>query len=187
MKISKRELIDLEACSAGLKRFIKQTSNTEESVKVISLVGMGAVTTCDLLWLAGKKLPKEKIIKFACDCALLNIELIKPYTDKYDLIVEFLNNPTDCDIAADAFIAARDVRAAAASAASDVRVTRGSDAAVYASTNAATYAAYAAVYTHAYVYAVAFDVDYAANTATYATSSGVSKEEINKLLVELFS
>src|SRR5688572_295494 len=34
------------------------------------------------------------LIRFACDCALDNIKLIKPYTDKYDLIVDFLKNPT---------------------------------------------------------------------------------------------
>lgn len=166
MEISKQELIDLEDCPAGLKRFIKQTSNTEESVKVVSLVGMGGVTTCDLLWLAGNKLPKEKIVKFVCDCALLNIELIKPYTDKYDLIVEFLKNPTD-----DAHAAALDA----------IDAARGYDAIGYA------YAANAAAYTAAFVYHSDYAYIYASDVADYVISSGISKEEINKLLVKLFS
>lgn len=99
MKITKAELIELNACQSGLNRFITQTNNTDDPVEVSTLVG-GKNTISDLLWLAGKKLPKEKIVRFACDCALINIEKIKPYTDKYELIVDFLNNPTSADDAA---------------------------------------------------------------------------------------
>lgn len=101
MKITKAELIELNACQSGLNRFITQTNNTDDPVEVSTLVG-GKNTISDLLWLAGKKLPKERIVRFACDCELINIEKIKPYTDKYELIVDFLNNPTSAAYAADA-------------------------------------------------------------------------------------
>lgn len=120
MKISKAELVELNACREGLERFIEQTDGTEESVEIASLVG-GENTYSDLSWLAGKKLPKERIVRFACDCALINIEKIKPYTDKYDLIVQFLTNPTAraayaADAAADAAYTAADAAADAAAA-----------------------------------------------------------------------
>lgn len=99
MKISKAELVELGACTGGLKRFIKQTGGTEDEVEVASLVG-GENTYSDLLWLAGKKLSKESIARFACNCALINIENIKPYTDEYNLIVNFLINPMDAAYAA---------------------------------------------------------------------------------------
>jgi len=92
MKISKSELIEMDACELGLNRFIEQTNNTEESVEVETLVG-GANTYDDLLWLASKTIPTNRIARFACDCALINIEKIMPLTDKYDSIVNFLNDP----------------------------------------------------------------------------------------------
>lgn len=94
MKISKQELIEMDACVDGLDRFIEQTGDTDKSVDVKDLIG-GKNDYYDALWLAGKRLPKDKIVRFACDCALINIELIKPYTDDYDLIYNFLVNPTN--------------------------------------------------------------------------------------------
>ncbi len=38
MKITKRELIKMNACAGGLKRFIKQTNGTPEPVEVVSLI-----------------------------------------------------------------------------------------------------------------------------------------------------
>lgn len=106
MKITKQELKDFGACQDGFKRFVNQTNNTDEPVDVVSLIG-GCNTVSDLLWLAGKTLAKEKIVRFACDCALLNIEKIRPYTNDYNLIVDFLNTPTaDAAYAADAADAA---------------------------------------------------------------------------------
>ena len=105
--------MDLSACTDGLDRFIEQTNNTDDAVEVASLVG-GINTYYDFLWLAGKKLGKDKIIKFACDCALINIEKIKPYTVKYELIVGFLESAGKAN--ADSFTAldaARDARDAA--------------------------------------------------------------------------
>ena len=112
MKITKQELKNFGACQEGFKRFIIQTNNTDEPVEVISLIG-GKNTVSDLLWLAGKILPKEKIVRFACDCALLNIELIRPYTNDFNLIQDFLNNPSQ-NAARDAADAARAAAAARA-------------------------------------------------------------------------
>jgi len=62
--------------------------------------------------------------KFARDQALINIELIKPYTNEYDLIVEFLvagkdDDAAASDVAADAAVAAAVASADAAYAAYD--------------------------------------------------------------------
>jgi hypothetical protein len=166
MKINKQQLIEMNACADGLKRFISQTNNTDESVDVLSLIG-GKNTIDDLIWLAGKTLSKDKIVRFACDCALINIELIRPYTDKYYQIVEFLQNPDSAnayaaaEAADDAAYAADDAVEAAYDAA------YAADDAAYAAADAA-YAAYAAVA--------------AANAAYEAT-----QEKINELLKQLFS
>ncbi len=133
MKITKQELREMGACKDGLKRFIKQTGGTSEPVEVSSLVG-GENTVGDLLWLAGKRLPQDRIVRFACDCALINIELIKPYTNDYDLIVDFLNNP-----AAAAYTAAYAAYTAAyaAYAAADAADAAAADAAARAASYAA--------------------------------------------------
>jgi len=164
MKISKNELIEISACKEGLERFIKQTGGVETPVEVVSLVG-GENTYGDLLWLAGKTLDRSKIVRFACDCALLNIEKIKPYTDKYDLIVNFLNDPGDTAAA----------RAAA----------RTADAADTAAGYAYTYAAYAAIYvtTHDDINSAARAAGYAARAAARATGS---ENEVNELVRKLF-
>ena len=156
MKISKQQLIEMDACREGLDRFIEQTGNTDESVEVLSLIG-GKNITSDLLWLAGKTLPREKLVRFACDVALINIEKIKPYTDKYDLIVEFLKNPT-----AAAYATARDA-AAARAAAYAARAARAAAAAVYAA--------------HA---------GYAGAAHAAATAAGATQEQINELLAKMF-
>ncbi len=115
MNITLSELVGMRACVGGVERFIEQTgAKDHQPVDVVSLVG-GKNTTSDLLWLAGRKLPKNKIVRFACDCALLNVEKIKPYTNKYDQIVAFLRCPVPdaaraaayaADAAADAAYAA---------------------------------------------------------------------------------
>lgn len=73
------------------KRFVKQTGGTELPVEISSLIG-GMNTTRDLLWLAGEILPREVIVKFACKCALISLPLIEGYTDKYEVIAEFLKD-----------------------------------------------------------------------------------------------
>lgn len=177
MKITKQELKNFGACQEGFKRFIIQTNNTDEPVEVISLIG-GKNTVSDLLWLAGKILSKEKIVRFACDCALLNIELIRPYTNDFNLIQDFLNNPSQ-NVAARAARAAYDAARAAARAACDA-ARAACDAATYAAraARAATYAVYDATYAVYDTYAAAYAV-YDAYNAYDA--------DINKLLVKLFT
>ena len=70
MKISKQELIELNACEDGLTRFIEQTNGTDEPVDVVSLIG-GVNTIEDLLWLAGECLDKKDILVFTIKCAQL--------------------------------------------------------------------------------------------------------------------
>ena len=162
MKITKQELKNFGACQEGFKRFIIQTNNTDEPVEVISLIG-GKNTVSDLLWLAGKILSKEKIVRFVCDCALLNIELIRPYTNDFNLIQDFLNNPSQNDAA----------RAADADAAYAAYAVYDAYAAAYAA-RAAARAAYAA--------ARAADAARAA-----ARAADAARADINKLLVKLFT
>jgi len=208
MKISKAELIEMHACKDGLKRFIRQTNNTDEPVEVVSLID-GQNTVNDLLWLAGNAVNKDKIVRFACDCALINIELIKPYTDKYDFIVEFLRDPS-ADAARSAYAAARSAYAAAAARsaadaadaaaaarsaadAADAAAARSAADAADAADDDAAYAYYAdAAYAY---YAAAADDDaadasyasYAAADAAYAAYAADVRERINVLLRELFS
>ena len=177
MKITKEELIKLDACEEGLNRFITQTNNTDEPVEVSSLVG-GENNYGDLLWLAGEKLPKDRIVRFACDCALLNIEKIKPYTDKYEIIVKFLSNPTGAGVVAGVVrLATRAaIRAAAYAdvAAADVAA---------AAADAADSAAHAAHTTYAAHTACAVLAAYAADAAADAGS----RNKVDKLLKELFA
>lgn len=202
MKITKSELVELNACRDGLKRFIKQTAGVEIPVDVAGLVG-GENTYGDLLWLAGKKLPKDLIVRFACDCALINIKLIKPYTDKYDLIVQFLTDPTTARAAADAAYAAADAAyadadaayadAAYAAAYADAAAAAADADAAYAAAYAARAAAdaAAAAYADAAAYAAAYAADAAATAyadAAYADAAYAgSEEKVNELLRELFA
>ena len=170
MKISKQQLIDMKACEDVLERFIEQTNNTDELVDVLSLIG-GKNTVYDLLWLAEETLSKEKLVRFACDLALINIEKIKPYTDQYDLIVESLTSPTaDSD----------EVHVALRAVAADAAAIYVADA-IYAIYDAdaadAIYAVYAA--------RVAADatVDSAVDAAVRA---GATQSQINTLLVKMF-
>lgn len=162
MKISKAELIELEACKRFLQRFAKQTDDTCESVEITSLIG-GKNTKLDLLWLAGKKLTREEIEKFACECALINIEKIKPFTDNYELIVDFLNNPSKSK---------RDLTSV---------VSKASYQATGTSTHPVTLAV---VNAHASVRAI--DISIVASYAHYATGAAVTRK-VNDLLVKLFN
>jgi len=172
MKISKQQLIDMKACEDVLERFIEQTNNTDELVDVLSLIG-GKNTVYDLVWLAGETLPKEKLVRFACDLALINIEKIKLYTEKYDLIVEFLMNPTADSVAIYAAIYA--VYAA--------RVTA-DDAANAAAARVALYAAADADAVYA---ADDADTVYAALYATAAAvRAGATQDQIDVQLVKMF-
>lgn len=163
MKINKQQLIDMKACEGGLDRFIEQTDNTYDDIEVESLIG-GKNTTDDLLWLTGKTLSKDKIVRFACDCALLNVDLIKPYTDDYDVIIAFLKWPA----AANAVPAAR-----AAHAAYTARAAHASTTTVH--TARAAHASHA---------------EHASTAAAYASRaarSGRAEAEVEALLIKLFS
>jgi len=79
--------------------------------------------------------------KFARDQALINIKLIKPYTDKYDLIVAFLVTGKDAHAAVDAVDAADTTSADSADSAADATYDTAYDTdAVYAAYYAAVYA-----------------------------------------------
>jgi hypothetical protein len=94
MKITKQRLVELNACKDGLDRFISQTNDTDKPVSIVSLIG-GENTIGDMTWLASELRDKQNLVKFACKCSLINIKLVKPYTDEYDFIIDFLNNPSD--------------------------------------------------------------------------------------------
>jgi len=185
MKISKQQLKSMKACEDGLERFIEQTNNTEKHVEVLSLIG-GKNTVGDLIWLAEGTLSKEKLVRFTCDLALINIEKIKLYTEKYDLIVEFLMNPTATRVAdsdevhvalrtADALHAARaaDALHSARVAADDARTADALHAALHAD----------AVYADRVADRVAV---YAVHAVDAAVRAGATQDQINTLLVKMF-
>lgn len=166
MKTNKKELVWFGTCKEDLDRFIDQTNNTESDVEVASLVG-GKNTYSDILWLLNEKgVSRERIVRFACDCALLNIELIKPYTDKYRSIIDFLNNPTNADAARAARDVVRTTRAAYAS-----NPARAAARAVRAATRAVTHDAY---------------VSNTVDTADFARIV-YTADKVNKLLIDLIN
>ena len=97
--INQQQLEDLNACEDGLNRFITATDNTEYDVNVIDLIGSD-VTTNDLIWLAGKILPKKRIVQFAVDCAESvihlcdNKELAQNCIDAANAVIENDNETT---------------------------------------------------------------------------------------------
>lgn len=94
MKITKNKLIDMVVPYQCIVRFAEQTNGTDEPVDVLSLL-RGKNTIGDIAWIAAKTIPRERLIRFACDCAITNLQLIEPYILKYDEIKEFLQNPND--------------------------------------------------------------------------------------------
>ena len=50
---------------------------------------------------ASEKLPTERLIRCSCDCALINIDLIKPHTENFELIKSVLNKPQIAEYHAD--------------------------------------------------------------------------------------
>jgi len=180
MKITKQELVKFEACRGGLARFVNQTGGTDEAVEVSSLIG-GLNTVSDLAWLAGKTLSKGEVLRFACDCALMNIDLIKPYTVRFEEIVAFLKAPHGGDADAAAYCAhAASCDAHAAYAAGDGIACDASYAAYAAYAAACAYTSSTSnIYADNAVYAVTDVVNAAINAAD-------SCIEINDLMRELF-
>ncbi|MFT6347055.1 MAG: hypothetical protein ACJAYB_000036 [Psychromonas sp.] len=142
MKITQQQLVDLGACKPGFDRFIEQTGNTDQPVKILNLIG-GKNTTDDLLWFAGETLPKMKIVIFAVECAESVLHL---HTDPRVLA---------------AIQAARDW----IKEPSEVHRLNARDAADNAGDNAPSAAAYAAAYTSSNV------VIYASNAARHANAA----------------
>ncbi len=181
MKISTQELVKMGACPSGLKRFIKQVNGSDEEVEVLSLIG-GENTTSDLLWGAGETLSKDKIVAFACDLALINIDKIKPYTDDFELIVEALKSR----VFTSAAVAAVDYAVDYAAAFDAVAAIAAVDAVDYAVDYAAVdYAIAAAAVDYAIAAFDAFDA--IAAVAAVDFPSVASVDEVNKLLIKLFS
>ena len=153
------------ACSTGFKRFIEQTSDTDEPVLISSLFN-GKNTVPDLIWLSGKVCTVEKIKKFARDIALVNIELIKPLCSEqdYELTLNFLKTGDDAN------------RAAIAAA-----IT--ADASTYADADAAYAVHHAAHTVSAYI-----TVDVTRAVARVVTSvARAGKVDFTPYLEELFS
>ncbi len=198
MKISKQELVKMGACIGGLKRFIKQVNGSDGEVDVLRLIG-GENTTSDLLWLASKTLSKDKIVAFACDVALINIDKIKQYTDDFDLIVESLKSrklTSDAAVAVDAAVDAVDADYGAdyaviecVNAVNAVYAAVAADAAVTAATLAVAVAANAVAADAAVAtLAVAAVAAVAADAAVAAVAAdAVYADKINELLIKLFS
>lgn len=172
MEITKQQLKALQP-AGRLKLFISQTGNTEEPVKITSLIGT-EFSTKDLIWLAWKlgtrHMLGDALYKFSCDCALANIDKIAKHTFEAEYITNFLKNPKHqgadwvvvaCRDAIKAAKAAHDGEAVkAATAARDVAVCFNS------------------IYT--------MDVERSRKLAL-STSYHVDNETVNKLLTEMFS
>ena len=105
IKITIQQLIQLGTDDAVLNAFIEQTNDTDKPVDLASLVG-GKIPIEDLAWLSCVLCtsPEQRVKMIRCvkDCALINIELIKPFVTKrdYNSIVKFLGN--DVRFASDA-------------------------------------------------------------------------------------
>lgn len=162
MRISYDELIEMGACDPGLERFVTQTNDTREPVEVTSLIG-GENTVGDLLWLAGKRFPKARIVTFAIGCA----RAVEHFNDDprvkaaIDAAQAWVDDPTE-----ENRVAAR----AAANSAVEIRAARAAGAAANSAARAAALA----------------DAN-AAWTAAQALSVGASEDVINDLLRELFA
>ena len=163
--INKQQLKDLCACKDGLKRFITATDNTEYDVNVIDLIGSD-VTTNDLIWLAGKILPKKRIVQFAVDCAESvihlcdNKELAQNCIDAANAVIENDNETTRA--------AARKAAAYAAATANGLVAAAANSAAAYAEWAAAT-------------------AEWAAAAAACATARADSNFDVKPLLIKLFT
>lgn len=96
MKISKQELAGLGACASFLERFIRETNNTDGQVDIASLI-VSNNGVSDWLWLAGKILPKERIVQFAVNCAKMMGRF--SYDQRFATAIEaaenWISNPTE--------------------------------------------------------------------------------------------
>ena len=108
----------------------------------------------------------DKLLReFARKCALVNIEKIKPYTDKYDLIVEYLE--TGCDSLRSAASAACSASASAVNAAWSA-----AQSAKYSAADRAVIAAWSAAWSSANSLRIAADA---------------ARDKLNELLEDMIS
>lgn len=148
MKISIQELIEMGATINFQNRFLVQTVFNCGEVEVSSLVG-GLNTIDDFLWLASKKIDRTSMTRFASECALINIEKLKPFTNEYDQIVKWLKEPTVegstriAEVSVIVIKEAASVRSKAASVYAVTQVVRSDnfEEATILTSNAAVYAA----------------------------------------------
>jgi hypothetical protein len=96
IKITLETIRKQHPCKAGWKKV--KAANNDQPFAVSSILDSNDLD--DTLWVL-RCLPEYDQLwrKFACWCALDNIELIEPYTDKYDQIVNYLIDPNGADVA----------------------------------------------------------------------------------------
>lgn len=94
MRITKQELIDSGASQEQIVLFVQNTNNTDEPVLISSLLDGDIYSMYLVIWIASKVLDTSKMVRFHCDLTLMYIHLLKPHTEKYNDIVDFLKNPT---------------------------------------------------------------------------------------------
>ena len=133
--ITAEELRELEACEDGYVTFVKKNGSEATYLEALESNGIG-----DLLWYFDQtnnlsKGQRKDLQKLINSYALVNIELVKPYTDDYGIIVSFLEGDESKREAA---------RAAARAAAWAAGAARAAAEAAWAVAEAASAAAWAA-------------------------------------------
>ncbi len=179
MQISMKELVKMGANPNILGRFKAQINGTEK-VEVLSLIGEKSIAS-DFIFLANKTLSREKLIAFACDVALINIDKIKQYTDDFDLIVESLKSRKFTDSVYAAVNAATDNYIDTTVVDAVVNIIRA------AHTNDDIKAVYAAYAIESANIDPGNSIPFASYTVHAAKNAGADTDEVNKLLIKLFS
>lgn len=98
MKISKAELLSLNACSGGYQRFVEQTHYTNEPVDLVTLIG-GKNKISDFVWLINVKHSQGHLDArpFFAGLCLLGLEFVKPFFTEqdYNIFVSYLKDYTN--------------------------------------------------------------------------------------------
>ena len=128
--ITAEELRELEACEDGYVTFVKKNGSEATYLEALESNGIG-----DLLWYFDQtnnlsKGQRKDLQKLINSYALVNIELVKPYTDDYGIIVSFLEGDESKREAASAAASAAEAAAWATRAAA--RAARAARAAMAA-------------------------------------------------------
>ena len=131
--ITAEELRELEACEDGYVTFVKKNGSEATYLEALESNGIG-----DLLWYFDQtnnlsKGQRKDLQKLINSYALVNIELVKPYTDDYGIIVSFLEGDESKREAASAAASAAEAAAwATRAAARAARAARAAGAAMAA-------------------------------------------------------